>query len=87
MVILLIRRKRRKKREAEELALQEGQVDALLEAAGLSGDAAQNGADVMDLQTERSMELRKDIRQFASDNPEIAAQMLKIWLRGGDENG
>lgn len=87
VVILLIRRKRRKKREAEELALQEGQVDALLEAAGLSGDAAQNGADVMDLQTERSMELRKDIRQFASDNPEIAAQMLKIWLRGGDENG
>ncbi len=87
IVILLIRRKRRKKREAEELALQEGQVDALLEAAGLSSEAAQNGADVMDLQTERSMELRKDIRQFASDNPEIAAQMLKVWLRGGDDNG
>ncbi len=87
VVILLIRRRRRKKREAEELALEENRVDALLEAAGLGGEAAEGGADVMDLQTERSMELRKDIRQFASDNPEIAAQMLKVWLRGGDDNG
>ena len=41
----------------------------------------------MSLQTERSMELRKDIRQFTDDNPEIAAQMLRGWLRGGEDNG
>ena len=87
VVILLIRRKRRKKREEEERArlAEENAVDALLDAAGLNGETPE-GVDVMDLQTERSMELRKDIRQFASDNPEIAAQMLKSWLRG-DENG
>lgn len=88
VVILLIRRKRRKKREEEERArlAEENAVDALLDAAGLNGESPE-GVDVMDLQTERSMELRKDIRQFASDNPEIAAQMLKGWLRGGDDNG
>ena len=36
------------------------------------------------MQTEKSMELRKDVRQFAQDNPEIAAQMVKNWLREGD---
>ena len=56
--------------------------------AGLGQDGVPaGGADVMDLEMERSMELRKDIRQFAQDNPEIAAQMIKGWLRGGDENG
>ena len=29
------------------------------------------------------MELRKDVRKFAEDNPEIAAQMVKSWLREG----
>ena len=33
------------------------------------------------------MELRKNVRQFAQNNPEIAAQMIKTWLRGGEENG
>ena len=47
----------------------------------------ETGADVMDIQTERSMELRKDIRQFVDENPEIAATMIKSWLKGDDDNG
>ena len=43
------------------------------------------GADVMNIQSERSIELRHDIRKFAEDNPEIAAQMLRTWLRGDDD--
>lgn len=85
VVILLLRRKRRKKQE-EEIAAQENDVEALLAAAGLGEGDAQAGADVMTLQTEKSMELRKDIRQFASDNPEVAAQIIKTWLKGGDGN-
>ena len=85
VVILLLRRKRRKKQEAE-LAAQENDVEALLAAAGLGEGEAQTGADVMTLQTEKSMELRKEIRQFASDNPEVAAQIIKSWLKGGDDN-
>lgn len=86
-VILLLRRKRRKKQEEEEARRRE-EAEALLRVAGLGleGEAPETGADVMDLELERSMELRKDIRQFASDNPEIAAQMIKVWLKGGDGN-
>jgi len=87
VVILLIRRKRRKKREEEEERRRE-EAEALLRAAGVGpGEGLETGANVMDLEMERSMELRKDIRQFVQDNPEIAAQMLKGWLRGGNENG
>ena len=82
-IILGIRRKRRKKAELEN----QREIDELLAAAGYPQSGQPEGADVMSLQTERSMELRKDIRQFASDNPEIAAQMLRTWMRGGDDNG
>lgn len=86
-VILLLRGKRRKKQEEEETRQRE-EAEALLRVAGLGldGAAPETGADVMDLELEKSMELRKDIRQFVSDNPEIAAQMIKVWLKGGDGN-
>lgn len=48
-------------------------------------EPAVRGANIMDLHTERSMELRKDVREFAEENPEIAAQMVKSWLKGGEE--
>ena len=70
LVILLLGRRRRKRRKE-------------LEAAGLAAVAQtetapltpQEGADIMNLQTEKSMELRKDVRKFAEDNPEIARGM------------
>lgn len=88
VILLLLRRKKQKKQEEEEARRQE-EADALLRMAGLdpAGGVSESGADVMDLEMERSMELRKDIRQFVSDNPEIAAQMIRTWLRGGDDNG
>lgn len=87
-VILLLRGKKRKKQEEEEARRRE-EAEALMREAGLglNGEMPETGADVMDLEMERSMELRKDIRQFVSDNPEIAAQMIKVWLKGGDSNG
>ena len=86
-VILLLRRKKRKQQQEQE-ERERRDMEAMMAAAGLgeNGETAA-GADVMELEMERSMELRKDIRQFASDNPEIAAQMIKTWLKGGDGNG
>lgn len=85
MIILLIRRRRRKKKllaqQQQELAANE-----FLASVGMPQEVPA-GADVMSLQTEKSMELRKDIRQFAEENPEIAAQMVKSWLKGGDDHG
>lgn len=86
IVLLILRSRRRKRQEQEEAERAGDDIDALLAAAGIA-QAEPAGADVMSLQSERSMELRKDIRKFAGDNPEIAAQMLRNWLRGGEDNG
>lgn len=78
--LLLRRRRKRKGRE----------LQAMLEAPAAPGAGGQEreGADLMELQTEKSMELRKDIREFAESSPEIAAQMIKGWLKGeGSGNG
>lgn len=84
IVILVVRGKKKKKRrrlEAEQQSLEE-----MLASVGVTPQEPV-GADVMALQSERSMELRQSIRKFAEENPEIAAQLVKSWLRGGDDNG
>lgn len=75
LIILLLVRRRRKKKAAEQEEAQ-GVVVAPPPAA--------KQADIMEMQTERSMELRQDIRKFTEENPEIAAQMVRNWLREGD---
>lgn len=45
------------------------------------------GADVMDLHTERSMELRQSIRDYVDENMEVAALLLKSWLKEDGDNG
>ena len=84
LVILLLRSKKKKKiailLAQEEAAAAEA---AAAEAAALA--AAQQGADIMDVHTEETMKMRQDVRQFVEENPAIAAQMIKNWLRGGEE--
>ena len=45
------------------------------------------GANVMDLHTERSMELRQSIRDFVDENMEVAALLIKSWLKEDGDNG
>lgn len=102
VVILSIRRKKKEQEEEDqriiEEQLNEMGADGLLselgiippEAMGADGEMPPptSGADIMDINTEKSMELRKALRQFVQNNPEVAAYMLKNWLKGGDdENG
>ena len=94
MVLLLLGNRRKKQRlieeqlqrEEEERLNQQLAVEALRLQAEAEARSAEEGADIMDVHTERSMELRKSVRQFVEDNPSIAAQMVKNWLRGGEEN-
>ena len=89
IIILLLRRRAKKKRLAKQAAL-EAEMRAAEEAAAaeaaaaVSAAAPTGGADIMEVNTEKSMELRKAVRQFAQNNPEIAAQMVKAWLKGED---
>ncbi len=98
IIVLVLRRRKKKRLEAEEEArraeelaaagIDAEEIDAFLAATaegtqdGENGDA---GANVMNIQTERSVELRQEIRKFAEENPEIAAQMIKAWLKGEDD--
>ena len=89
LVLILVLRSKKKKQRAEEEAQRQAELDVaeFLKAAADSQMAnAASGADVMNIQSERSIELRHDIRKFAEDNPEIAAQMLRTWLRGDDDD-
>ncbi len=82
LIVIGILRKGKKKKKQNELRSMLNQQISMVE------EATSSGADIMELRTEKSMELRQDIREFAEENPEIAAFMLKNWLRGGDpQNG
>lgn len=80
LTLILKMRKKRKQKLSEELgALLDNQMLPTMDHTEPAG------VDIMTIKSERSMELRKTIRQFAEENPEIAAYMLKTWLRGEDE--
>lgn len=90
VIALMIRANRKRKKllaEQQAAAADQDALNAALAEMVREREAVeQAGADVMALHSERSMELRKDIRQFADTNPEIAAQMVRLWLRGGEED-
>ena len=69
--------------------MEAAQAAAAVSGAGLGpeeGVPPTAGADIMDVHTEYSMELRKRVRDFAEENPQIAAQMIKNWIRGVEED-
>lgn len=80
IIALLLRRRAKKRRKQMELEA----AAAEQQQAAVPMQTPEQGANIMDMQTEKSMELRKDVRKFAEDNPEIAAQMVKNWLKEGD---
>lgn len=84
VVLLAIRSKRRRKAEAALLAEQE----ELAAQQALEQAQEQEQVDnVLEIKNEKSMELKQDIRKFTEENPEIAAQMIRTWLRGEGANG
>ncbi|MCI8608156.1 MAG: flagellar M-ring protein FliF [Firmicutes bacterium] len=94
LVIYLILRSRKKKKERLAPAAAPTLEEEILAMANAIGDesgeqpaaeAPKEGADIMDVNAEKSMELRKSVRQFVSNNPEIAAQIVRAWMKGGDE--
>ena len=92
VIIIVIKRKKKKAEDEEQQA-----VDALLAQAmppepeeEVQYDEEGNpvtGANVMDMHTERSMELRQGIRDFVDENMEVAALLLKSWLKEDGDNG
>ena len=68
--------------EAQEL-LQAQQAEELAAQEAAAAEQAQEQIDnVLEIKNEKSMELKQEIRKFTEENPEIAAQMIRTWLRG-----
>ena len=101
-IILMLRRRKRKKQEEEERAVEEMLATTMPGQAVELGPDGQplppeveldedgnpiGGANVMDLHTERSMELRQSIRDFVDENMEVAALLIKSWLKEDGDNG
>ena len=76
-VILIRRRKKRRMEEEEELE------DLLIP------DVTEEirKPEILNLKNEKSRELRENVRDFADENPEISAQMIRNWLNGGEQDG
>ena len=64
-------------------AVQEAVAEAEAAAEGEPEEKSE-GADLMDINSEEDMELRKKVRIFVEENPAIAAQMVKQWLHGDE---
>lgn len=101
LVVLLILRKRKQKKQMEaeqaELAEREAaerekerareeRMQSLAEAMASRQEESDISIDLLNLRNERGLELKGKIREFSEDNPEISAQLLKKWLRGGGED-
>lgn len=89
IIIFALRSRSRKKKAAkaaaEAEALNQQIIADATAAAGAGRMLGEDGADIMALNMEKSMELRKAVRQFAQTNPEIAALIIKNWLRGDED--
>lgn len=82
IIILAIRKKKRKKEEEdmeEELILEEPVPDVNV--------MEEINKEIREIQNDRGIQLKKSVREFSEQNPEISAQLLKNWLNGGGENG
>lgn len=82
LIALILLKKRKKAAVAEEgifMARPESTEEALNMAFGEAGPA-----EVIKPITPVQDARREEIKQFAKNNPEIAAQMIKTWLRSED---
>lgn len=78
VIIILIVRRRKAEEEEEEEELEEA-------AEGV--EHIDINEELQQIQNDRGMELKRSIREFAEQNSEISAQLLKNWLNGGGIDG
>lgn len=76
LAIIIILKKRKKHLGEEEEFLGEALGTEALEIDRMK-------PEILNLKNEKSRELRENVREFADQNPEISAQMIKSWLNGG----
>ncbi len=82
IVAVILAKKAKKKRLAAA-----AEAAAAGEIGGFVSGMGEDGVGFGDILPDKSKELREMVRAFADENPEISAQMLRLWLNGGEESG
>lgn len=88
-VVILLIVKRRKKDEIEEEELAAPEIPSILAVEGAEEEIPDFdlNEELREIKNDRGMALKKSIREFAEQNPEISAQLIKNWLNGGNGDG
>ncbi len=81
LIILGSKSKKKKRLAAEALALEESEKSERAKMITLQEEKAHQ-IEEFNANNEKSNEVRNSIREFADENPEISAQMIKGWLNG-----
>ncbi len=81
IIVFVIIGKKKKKKEEETEEIDE---EYFVENTVIPSETKEQMADIMNPKVEKSVELRKNVRKFAENNPEITAQIVKNWLKGGE---
>lgn len=91
-LLIFLRMKKKAKLKAAQIVKDGEEKPALnLEAAEdlahlIAAEKDELKDNLINIKNEKSLELRENIRGFAEQNPEIAAQLLKSWLKGERSN-
>ena len=91
VIIILKKRKKRALMLAENLGLEgqpgetEGAEDK--ETAENAQIPTESIEEIRSHTNEKEEHVKNDLQEFSSKNPEIAAQLIRNWLRGDDDNG
>ena len=77
IISIIFRKKRKKKSEqTEQQVANEGNNDEL---------SWQDIHDEIKLQDTKEQVIKKQLKEFTNSNPEIAAQLIRTWMKGDDE--
>ncbi len=92
LVVVLAKRKKKKKALEAALAAAPNDVQAVPEEMEQAPEIPKSlkekiTPELLNIQNERGLELKGNIRKFAEENPEISAQLIKSWLKGGEVGG
>lgn len=83
--VLLYRRRKKRAKELEEKLVQGAQVN--LEGLGGAEEISTESIEELRQSTGGKQEkVRKALQEFSTSNPEIAAQLIRSWLRGDEDN-
>lgn len=80
LVAFIILRKRKKKKQ-EEMNISIPRPEKKTKSSD-EPQELQLPQELLAISNEKSVELRDQIREFAGNNPEISAQLIRSWLRG-----